>query len=226
VPGAVLGEALRLFADAQSDEEKALLRRLLTDQLMLGVWRELENPKRSPACAAVRDDWAGEIPDGLSNQDVAIALFFFRAHQCAQHKVHTRTLATWKEKHRLRSRLTKRLRQDATLLELNWFGDPEAEAHAAAIWRAANFFEKREMQLFRTPSLALIERNQGDPYLRGYAVVMAGVARRLFGKFKYGTIAKLTNVALLPSVEVSTANVRDWCKAAMRVSAYISKSEL
>jgi hypothetical protein len=226
VPGAVLGEALRLFADAQSDEEKALLRRLLTDQRMLGVWQELENPKRSPACTAVRDDWPGDIPDGLSNQDLAIALFFFRAHQCAQHKVQTMTLATWEEKHQLRLRLTRQLRQDATLLELNWFGDPEAEAHAAAIWTAANFFEKREMQLFRNPSLALIKRNQGDPHLRRYAVLMAGVARRLFGKFNYGTIAKLTNVALVPSVEVSTVNVRDWCKAAMGVRAYISKSEL
>ena len=60
------------------------------------------------------------------------------------------------------------------------------------------------MQLFRNPSLALIKRNQGCPCLRRYAVLMARVARGLFGDFKYGTIAKLTNVALLPTVKVST----------------------
>jgi hypothetical protein len=211
VPGAVRGEALRLFADAQSDEEKSLLRKLLTDERMRGVWRELGNPIRSPACAAVRDEWpGGAVPDGLTDQEVAIALFFFRAYQCAQHKVQTMTLATWEEKHQLRLRLTRQLRQDATLLELNWFGDREAEAHAAAIWTAANFFERREMELFLNPSPALVKRNQGDPHLRAYAVIMASVARRLFGNFNYGTIAKLTNVALEPSVEVSTANVRDW----------------
>jgi hypothetical protein len=212
VPDAV-GEAVRLLADAQSDEEKALVRRLLTNTGMLGVWRELMNPKRSRASAVARDEWPGDVPDGLSNQDVAIALFFFRAYQCAQHKVQTMTLAIWEEKHRLRLRLTRQLRQDATLLELNWFGDREAEAHAAAIWTAANFFERREMELFHNPSPALIKRNQGDPHLHAYAVIMASVARRLFGKFNYGTIAKLTNVALEPSVEVSTANVRDWCKS-------------
>ena len=110
VPDAV-GEAVRLLANAQFDKEKALLRRLLTDQRMLGVWRELANLKRSPACAAVRGAWPGDVPDGLSNQDVAIALFFFRGHQCAQLNFPPLTLANWQEKHRLRLKLVERLRR-------------------------------------------------------------------------------------------------------------------
>jgi len=49
----------------------------------------------------VRGAWPGDVPDGLSNQDVAIALFFFRGHQCAQLNFPPLTLANWQEKHRL-----------------------------------------------------------------------------------------------------------------------------
>jgi hypothetical protein len=232
VPAKAVEEAVRMLGATRSrnkkalDAEKTVIQRLLTDQRMQAAWRELGNQKRSPARTTARGFWpSGAVPEGLSDQDIALTVFFFDACRYAQHVVNVLTIRTWKEKHQTRLKWVTQLRQVACLLELQFFAEPEAEEHLTAIHAAAAHFEKREMQGFHEPPLSLIGRNQGDPLQRRYAVLMAEVVRKLFGKSHYTTIATVTNVALVPSgkVEATKVNVRDWCAAALRVRARISK---
>jgi hypothetical protein len=224
VPDPVLGQAERLLAQTESDDEKALIRRLLTDQRMKGVWRELTNPKRCPASAAARDQWPrAVVPKGMNDQDVAVALFFFYSHVNAIDVLPVK-VAKWKLGHDLRLGYINELRQAANSLWLNWFEDLEAEKHDAAIMAAASFYETSEMRLFSSPPTYLIDRVQGNPKLRTYALKMAAEGRRLFGKSMYGTIAKVTNVALVKKnkSEISRRNVEQWCSAAVTVTARFS----
>jgi hypothetical protein len=220
VPAPVVEEAESLLAEAESDEEKELTRRLLVDPRMEGVWRDLANPNGSRASSAARENWArGAVTDGWSDQDVALAVFFRCAQRYAQHDVRPLNVAMWKAGHQRRLQWAKGLGQEAMLLKLQWFEDPEAEGHVAAILEAARFFENREMELFRNPPRSMIGRNQGDPFQRRYAVLMAGEAGRLFGEPKYVTIATVTNVALVNpgKSQVTKAKVWDWWKASVRV---------
>jgi hypothetical protein len=235
VPATGVEEALRMLAATRSrnkkasDDEKALIRRLLTDQRMQAVWRELGNQKRSPARTTARALWrSGAVPEGLSDQDIALAVFFFNACRYAQYAGKVLTTGTWKEKHETRLQWIMQLRKATDLLFLQFCVEPEAERHLIAIYTAAIHLERREMEIFRGPPLTLIGRNQGDPLQRRYAVLMGEVVRELFGKSHYTTIATVTNVALVPpgKVEVTKANVRDWCAVAMRVRARISNGEL
>jgi hypothetical protein len=220
VPAPVVGEAESLLAEAESDEEKELTRRLLADPRMERVWRDLANPNRSRASSAARECWTrGAVTDGWSDQDVALAVFFFYAQRYAQHDFLPLNAAMWKARHQRRLQWAKGLRQEAMGLNLQWFEDPEAEVHVAAILEAARFFEKREMELFRNPPPTMVGRNQGDPVQRRYAVLMACEASKLFGEPKYVTIATVTNVALVKfgKAQVTKANVWDWWKASVRV---------
>jgi hypothetical protein len=126
---------------------------------MAAVWRELGNPKRSPAQTAARANWPGKVvPTGLSRQDVALAVFFFHACRYAQHNVLPLTIATWKEKHKKRLQWAEQLREAAYLLNLQFFEDLKADQHIKAIYAAADFFEAREMKVFRQPSLTHLQQ--------------------------------------------------------------------
>jgi hypothetical protein len=122
--------------------------------------------------------------------------------------------------------LAKRLREDAQHLREYWSADSEVEAHVAAIDAAVTFHKNKTKKLFK-PLPRLVDRDQGDRYQRAYAVYMANYARWLFGKYVYGTIAKVTNVALVKAnkKEVSDTHVRDWCAASVRVKARFSARE-
>jgi hypothetical protein len=228
VPAAVAAEACRILAKARSDDGKELIRRLLTDQRMKRVWRELANPKRCPASSAARYHWPdGMAPKNLSNQEVAVALFFFHSHANAVNILPVK-ITKWRSGHKLRLRYVKELRQARDCLWLNWFEDPGAEKHDAAISAAAKFYESSEMQLFTNPPVYLVDRFQGDPKLRTYALKMTADARRLFGRSLYGTIATVTNVALVKKnqAEVLRFNVENWCEAAIRLRDRFRQPEL
>jgi hypothetical protein len=227
-PPAVVREGVQLIVETRYQIDEALIRRLLTDERMEAVWSFLGNPKKCAACPTAIDTWRDHpVLGGLSDQDIALAAFFLTSYSYAHHRFPTLTTASLVKRREPYLESAKRLQKEAQLLRERWSKDPEAGAHAAAIDAAISFHMNKTKQLFN-PSPRLVDRDQGDPYQRAYAVYMAAAARWLFGKYMYGTIARVTNVALVRAKkkQVSTINVRDWCKASIRVRARFSGREV
>jgi hypothetical protein len=185
---------------------------------MEAVWRLLGNPKKYAASPAVRDLWPEtEVPDGMSDQDLAVALFFYYSCSYAHFRFPIITAADLAGTRKEYLESTNRLQEEVQLLRSRWPKDPEAKALATALDAAISFYRNKTKHIF-DPSPRSVARKQGDPYQRAYAIYMAGMARQLFGKSMYGTTATVTNVALVPpgKVEVSKANVEGWCKGRRR----------
>ncbi len=194
---------------AHIDDERARITRLLTDLRMRSVWRELAKRPGSPAA---RDQFVGASPDELSGHDIAVGVFFYHANYYVQGRFATETFAAVNERVRPFLKSVERLRQEAEAMG-DWFG-PESD-HVAAIKAAADLWEREILAGYGKPHLEmrpLVGRNQGDPHLRGYALMVANKAHELFGRWMYETVATVTNVALPRRTEVSKANVRDWVR--------------
>jgi hypothetical protein len=115
------------------------------------------------------------------------------------------------------------LRQVAAELRKLPVTDFELDERVAAIEEAADFIESR----FATHTQAsyasplLVRRNHSDPHDRAYVLMLADVARRLFDKQMWDTLAIMATVAL--GKEVTKVRVRDWCKASVRTSAFLKR---
>jgi hypothetical protein len=223
VPLSVRTQAVRLVSNSTIVVEKELIRRLLADERMESVWTFLG--KKCTASSSGCDLWPGiDPPDGMSDQDVAVALFFYYSCMYAHYKYLTVTAASWAKKCEKYLESAVRLQEEAELLRLRWFDYSEAMKHAAAIDAAIDFHKSRTKQHFGdTPRL--VGRNQGNPRQRAYAVSMAGVTRTLFGKPVPQAIATVTNVALAEKVDVSMVKVSEWCRLSIRVRARFSANE-
>jgi hypothetical protein len=171
-----------------------------------------------PSPAALQDLRNNPIVQGLSDQEVVLAYFLYYACVYEHLQFKTETIAELKQRHREFLISTQRLQEEAKLLRERWSYDPEAELHATAIDAAISFHSDKTKKHFK-PQPRLVDRNQGNPHHRAYALYMASATKYLFGKHMYGTIAAVTNVALVKGnkLQVSQVNVRDWCRASMGV---------
>jgi hypothetical protein len=184
-PAVRVGVQLIAATRYQIDEE--LIRRLLTDERMKAIWGFLGNPKKCAASPAAVDICRDHpVLDGLSDQDIALAVFFCTSYFYAHFRFRTLTTASLLKKREPYLALAKRLREDAQHLRECWSADSEVEAHVAAIDAAVTFHTNKMKQLVK-PSPRLVGRDQYDPYQRAYALYMADYARWLFGKYMYGT---------------------------------------
>jgi hypothetical protein len=217
----------QLIASKRFPIHEALIDRLLLDGRMKDVWKSLCNPKKCAPFPAALDRWRKEsVLEGLSDQDVALAVFFFYACSYAHFKFRTVTTASFVKRREPFLMSARILQEEARLLRERWFAEPEAEVHAAAIEAASSFHMSKTKNIFQSHP-RLIERDQGDPQLRAYALYMAIQAKSLFGRIMYGTIATVTNVAMVENNSnlVSAANVRDWWRSSIRANDRLSKDE-
>jgi hypothetical protein len=220
VPSAVLQGGLQLVAELPIPPDERATHRLLTDPRMKAIWRSLSNSKNCvPSPAAVSTWRRHRVLCELSDQEIALAAFFYFACAYAHGRLRTRTISDLIHTRETYLNSAKNLHEEAQLLRSRWSDDPEGEVHAAAIDAAASFYMDKTKRLL-APSPRLVGRDQGDPYLRAYAVYLTEMACWLFGRPMYGTIATLTEVALLENKKdmVSAFNVRDWRAAAKKVS--------
>jgi hypothetical protein len=191
------------------------------------VWRFLSNPKKCVPSPEAVGSWR-DYPmfRDQSDQDVAIAVLFYFACAYASRKLSTQTTADFAKERQPYLQSAKRLHEEAQLLRARWSKDSEAEVHAAAIEAAVNYPMNKTQEHF-APMPRLVDRDQGDRYLRAYAVYLTRMASWLFNRPMHDTIATLTNVALLENeIElVSKFKVRDWSKAAVRVRDRFLKHE-
>ena len=143
-----LHAAVQLVAIIPTDE--ALIDRLLMDNRMETVWRFLSNPKKCNPSPAALDRWR-KLPvlEGLSDQDVALAVFFNWACGYAHFNFPTMTTATLVKDREPFLISACRLQEEAQLLRERWSEDPEAEVHAVAIEAAISFHKSKTKKSFQ-----------------------------------------------------------------------------
>jgi hypothetical protein len=209
VPVGVRRVADSMLAAERPEDERTLLKRLLTDQRMQSVWGEIA---KRPASSDTRKEFLlfETTSDDLTDHDVAVGVFFFRAYLYAYARVETETLANWKATLSPMLESIKRLRQEARNL-------PGRSSFAvlksvAAIQAGADRCE-RELLCLYPKHPTVVRRLQGHSHQRAYAVLMSDQAQKWFGRPMYGTVATVTNVALKRD-DTTWEKVRDWVKAA------------
>jgi hypothetical protein len=193
-PRAVARAAQRLLAGAENSPSEAdLIRRLLTDPRMQGVWRELGRQK--PARGRTRDK--------------ALARFFHCAYFFAEFGIDTETLGAGGPSPAPEGGHSERLRTQAADLRSRFAPIPGAEEHAQAIERAAAFYDEWIKRMAGGEDLQLAEGDAGQRRAREYARSLAVEVRNLFGTWMPGPVAVTASVALAQGV--TTQMVRDWC---------------
>lgn len=202
LPPVVAPVARRLVARGSTG---GLAHRLATDSRMKSVWREL---------AKSEQPFAG-----------ALGLFFVHAFMYAHLRVRVETFS---ELNKLRNGFeyhAAQLRASANWLDgADYGGWWDAEFYADTEFMASSSSSVEEMaeycdaaaaaisRVLATGHLFVVPRSQGDARVRGYVRALADKARLMFrGKVHYGSLATVTNVALVPKVPVTPKHVINWC---------------
>jgi hypothetical protein len=211
VPQAVKCEADRMLDDPDFAEHHMMIRRLLVDNRMKQVWRTLQ---RYPATENGRRI-CKLVHEPMSDHNIALCLIFYHSVCFASGGVRCETAAELETRRQEAFESANQLRKIGAHLLQCWPNHYETPKLAAAISTLARWYNDRAKGL-ESRHTSVVERNQGNPRHRGFALELANLAFWLFDKRLYGTIATVTNVALVIRTnepEVSSANVRDWIKA-------------
>jgi hypothetical protein len=164
VPAAARMAAKRLLAGAESEDERGLIERLLADQKMKNVWREIWKHRGFHP----RDPWFGQFE---APHDVATGMFFECAYFYAHTGIEAETHAHLTEISRPIRGTIERLRKEAEYIRI-WVepadNPTEQLRHVAAIEAAADFFERDTLQVFSALAPRLVDRDQGDLRRRAY----------------------------------------------------------
>ena len=211
----VLG--LRVWTEAQLvadlDRLKNFIARLVNDPRMRPVFRELARHRTSHPTPMLSTS-AGLVPWS----------FLFVAYWLSCDPTILPTKAEWRGRVKLaimpRLRRIKRLRAEAVYFRNKHAKKlcDEGQRWAQAMEQAAD--DQRELMKLAKPPPLLITRIRGvrRRAARTYATLLAQEAWRLYGQHLYGLVATTTTVGLvLPAgEEVSTEEVREWCKPVKR----------
>jgi hypothetical protein len=196
-------------------------RRLLCDDRMEAVWRELR--KRAPP------DLASKLQEherrlmkllGLLSKDVSVA-----DQACAAFVISVaRTI--WNPGGRLvwtkAEAKKKALQLEEAAAWCRWFAtDPMFAEDQVAAAKMVDVIQKHAISMRERGHPAnfdqqikpfVLERSsglRGDDKIRGYTRAIAADARRLFGEVMYGTLATIMSVAL--QQDIDERRVQDWC---------------
>ena len=227
VPPALKRQADHMRANWGSLTE--LNRRQLTDARMRDVWQRLQNRRfASSALISRTADFFSDIDDGIigggNDLDISLALVFRDAGMCAagaqildgEASIHIGKIIALQQEDR---KLIARLRADAALLRKSnhRYGDD-----ACALERVAESLEKKiEDSVWHRldmigRSRAPVRRNHGNKLERAYCVGFAQGVRKYFkitDNALHTIVATVAAVMLNPKLNITTARVRDWCKA-------------
>ena len=193
-PRAVARAAQRLLAGAkESPSETGLIRRLLTDARMQGVWRELGRKK--PARGRPREQ--------------VLARFFHCAFFFAEFGTEAETAAADTPFLMPDKGHSARLRAHTADLRTRFGEIPGAEEHAQAIERAAAFYDEWIKRMDAGEEARLAQGDAGQRRAREYARSLAVEAHNLFAMWMPGPVAATASVAL--GQEITAPMVREWC---------------
>jgi hypothetical protein len=196
---------------------KKVLRRLLVDERMRGVWDEVFRKKRTLSYGKT-DDFVHEPvrdPQGFDDlhrwtrtrQELAAMEFFSTAflHTGGGRLV---TVAERKGFARLLNKGAKDLRETARLFHAGLGDAGESdEQYASDLEKiAAHVDSLAKYHLSQTAAHVTAKRNRGEGELRAFIVHLAQLTTSLFGKNLYGTLAVVAAVGL--NREVNAGQVR------------------
>jgi hypothetical protein len=196
LPGACVGMVLTLERCVASEEDWAILRRLVTHQQMQVVWRELT--KRNQTSGRFSHppkplaDKPSLTPDDA--QDQALSELFNFAYSAARDKIATSTLADAQDRRRRLVGQAQILREGAEMQRQ--IGGPQAAADADAVDRAAERLEAAARDVRSIGDPLSVQRQRGDPTVNGVAAIIGVWLFERFGKRFDETAATLASVAL------------------------------
>jgi hypothetical protein len=193
-------------------EQIALLCRLVSDERMKNVWRELYRKTRGGKQflnPANRDFFGFPRLHDPQNQDTAAREFFRNAFGHAASPAPLMTRDDYKSKLKSFITLAARLREDAQ--DLRSLGLSELVPNLEAIAVAC---EERGPELvpFHLP---VVTRSRGDEVVRGFVLRMNFICHWLFKKDLHGTVATTAGVAF--SKNIAAQQVRDIVRAYNKV---------
>jgi hypothetical protein len=233
LPPTVADEAQRLLATHEIVDADLVLR-LATDARMQSVWRHLlkhrhfpNRPRISDSLRVIVSDTTLIPPsDHLSDQEVALTLFFWCAYVFAFLKPTVSTVS----RHDVaiaNCRLeAARLRLSAARLrglylipsDEHQFLPPDisnqaADGEAYFVEQAAKFCDEIEAALIKlkvAEAPLIVDRDHGHNEARGYIGLLAVETRKLFGSTLVGTLKKVASVAL--EKEITDKQAENWSR--------------
>jgi hypothetical protein len=196
VPDAVSKAARALNPPAGKGDDNPIyevLKRLLVDQRMRRVWRELTKQKKDSATTFVHSaklTW--DFDNAADRQDTAIASLLYLAVNLA---ISDPTVMTRREVEVQRRRFLDKTAAAFVQGDVAAARDHEVKA---ADWAAAA----------ATRTRLVVERDTGDSQARCFAILFADQCRRIFGSPLYGVTATVASVAL--GRKLTARAVRNW----------------
>jgi hypothetical protein len=205
------GQCWRLGSSKHSvlQGEAELLRRLVTDPKMKGVWQYLR--RAQPVYLAIVDEetsWTlatwGVCDMHVSVQERACALLFWFVviELSAPRTPATRQdienfVAPW------------RSAADQCRLAIDLLGRNADDPLRKALARTAEHFDSIVSFTVGDPKLCMLERHGGNDFVRIVVQALARETYALYGSFQYGILANVATVAL--QADVTSRDVRNWC---------------
>lgn len=230
VPSAVADDARRAWLKFKSQVEREgrippyieraskLLKRLVCDERMRNVWRELSKRRRRDGefMYPTRLE-PGEDKDTqqIWAMDVLFQWVVFRA----LHPDSVITCRKAEQRHKETLDKAKQLREDAARLFVesifrSTLGSSrlpyrELEQRPRVLYRAAKILENYAAENLAFDMNTALKRGRGDGDIHWLALGVAKVCRTLFGSPMYGVTATIVSVALDHDIDART--VRQWC---------------
>jgi hypothetical protein len=222
VPPAVktIAEVLPYYADSD------IARRLLTDERMDPVWKSLKRAKVAQDSIDQLDDWqrlrAYDIPVSdmlVPIEDEACAAFF--AGAVVELNLPRDVLMRSQIKERSERWLAAagvcreimdtepRPKADPQLLRNFAIVESYLKTGAAKMEQRNNAYVLLESSGTKPRGDELQGRPRDE--LRVKVRALALEMHKIYGQFRYGTVAKVTNIALLLEPEIKEKDVRNWC---------------
>jgi hypothetical protein len=191
------------YLKSNSISHNVILERLIADERMRRVWKELSRHRREqhqPTDAFLRSS-------ELLKQDAAMTSLFYFALNLA---VNAPAVITRKELETVRSETLHRVAAlRAAADEIRLYGPSQAAA-AKVNDDIARHLEEPLPRM--EASRLVVERDTGDAQARCFSILFTGYCRQVFGSPLYGTTATVASVAL--GREITARAVREWCEFA------------
>jgi hypothetical protein len=225
-PTADAVDTLRL-GNKPTAEAEDTLRRLVTDDRMRSVWRELRrhatatcplNQRRADPGEAA---WPAEEVLGSFFASVWFSTVY--RWQAIPKSDVNEALDHWRRTRDQLAQAALFLERAATPAEGGLYMDTfllhqadlikNTTAHAGNAKAAANFCHLVAALISRhaAQSVLVVDRDFGTSRERGYVTALTHYTRQAFGKALCGTVATIANVALNPTIPITKKQVENWC---------------
>jgi hypothetical protein len=215
--------------------QRAHLLRIACDPEMDRAWKELREGVKSkpPTDARVSAEWRRRVgkmhPPPLDPSETTLGLLFLAACSWSvpafdapgptniEHAIRTKT-----EHHKILKKQAKRIENARELAQHFRLLAARQDARNFDAKKYAQYFDDAgdilEQEMDKPPASFIVTYDSGDRRVRAYVLHLAQLAKDLFGRVNYSTVARVTNVALklADAEEISRDDVRAFTRDRLR----------